>query len=432
MRRLLIALGLFSPLIAKLPPSDLSADKASYDQEILTLTGNVTVDHSLGQLKGERAILHKHKHTFAFSTIELQSNVSFFSLEHGSLFAETAFFDLEKRAATLSANGYPVLYKGPTYQLTAKTIDLTLDQGYAIDTLAAEGDVFIENLDGFSIDCNKATSHQNTLTAFGPPCHCKHNLDAIDADSLTYNRATSLLSFVRPKGILSSPLFPNDPTKQCRFVAETLLWNQIEEVLTLEKNIQIDDPTFGTLIGKDLLTLKQKRVFDQKNLESITATGETTLISKENERLTNYGTMTLDQETLLLTCTNPPNCQLKYEKETLLLFADKAEAEYTFQGTKIAPHTLRFDGNVRILSHDLSRPLRKGLADHLIHNPHTQETRLIADEGNAVLFWDEEKKYALSAPEILINHQEEDLVKGIGTVRFFFTEEEGKRIEEFF
>ena len=79
-----------------------------------------------------------------------------------------------------------------------------------------------------------------------------------------------------------------------------------------------------------------------------------------------------------------------------------------------------------------NKPLRKGIADHILHDPIAQETHLIADEGNHVLFWDEEKKLFLSAPEILIQHGEEDLVKGLGTVRFTFTEEEGKKIDELF
>ena len=63
-------------------------------------------------------------------------------------------------------------------------------------------------------------------------------------------------------------------------------------------------------------------------------------------------------------------------------------------------------------------------------NPIEQKTHLTGDEGKQVLFWDEEKKLSLSAPEILIEHGKGDLVKGVGTVRFTFTEEEGKKMNE--
>ena len=61
------------------------------------------------------------------------------------------------------------------------------------------------------------------------------------------------------------------------------------------------------------------------------------------------------------------------------------------------------------------------------------QTKLLADGDHTVLFWDEEKKLELSAPEILITQEEEEeVVKGIGTVRFTFTEEEGMRIDGLF
>ena len=100
---------------------------------------------------------------------------------------------------------------------------------------------------------------------------------------------------------------------------------------------------------------------------------------------------------------------------------------------ELRPRIVYLHGNVKIFSRDIERPLRKGLADHIIYDPLTKETRLLADEGNHVLFWDDEKKLTLSAPEILISIDsisKEESIKGIGTVRFTFSEEEGKRFEK--
>ena len=105
-----------------------------------------------------------------------------------------------------------------------------------------------------------------------------------------------------------------------------------------------------------------------------------------------------------------------------------ANAEMTkFAGCRIT-HRCKNDEPIWMRGHIKCSPVEEGRCA----GGRCCEYRPLYGSPDAVLFWDEEKKYALSAPEILINHQEEDLVKGIGTVRFFFTEEEGKRIEEFF
>ena len=51
-----------------------------------------------------------------------------------------------------------------------------------------------------------------------------------------------------------------------------------------------------------------------------------------------------------------------------------------------------------IFSHNPSRPLRKGIADHVIHHPQSMETHLLAEGDKPVLFWDEEKKTATQRP----------------------------------
>jgi|JI10StandDraft_1071094.scaffolds.fasta_scaffold02736_17 hypothetical protein len=201
------------------------------------------------------------------------------------------------------------------------------------------------------------------------------------------------------------------------------------DTLVLSGHVQLDHD-FGTLLGDNVFSLKQRKLFGKHTLQSIETEGKTILITHENASFTNYGTMKLDRDELFMTCDNPIGKQLKYEKDTLLLYADSARIEYALQGFEMKPHAIYLDGNVKILSHNLSYPLKKGLADHIFHNPIEQKTHLTGDEGKQVLFWDEEKKLSLSAPEILIEHGKEDLVKGVGTVRFTFTEEEGKKMNE--
>lgn len=436
MKNILLSLAFLSPLLAETPSSDISSDQAHYDGDALILKGHVQVKHDLGTLKADEAVLNKGKSALEFSTIELEDQVSIFFEEQGNLFSEKAFFDLQTLTGTISSKEYPMIYKGKDYDLFCKTMDLTLkeeEHRYALEHLTANQDVQIESRTGFTINCDRASYEEDELIASGKtPCTLTHEEDKVLARTVIFDIETSLLTLEDPKGSLSSPFFPDDPERNCNFSAKLLIWDHNLDLLTLKRSISIQDPAFGTLLGKDLFSLKQRKLFGKRALQTIETQGETTLITNENETLTNYGTMKLDRDELFITCDNPPGKRLKYEKEDLLLFADSARIEYAFQGLEMKPHTIYLDGNVQILSHDLSKPLRRGIADHILHDPIAQETHLIADEGNHVLFWDEEKKLSLSAPEILIQHGEEDLVKGLGTVRFTFTEEEGKKIDELF
>lgn len=436
MKNTLLLLAFLSPLLAEIPSSDISSDHAHYDGDALILKGHVQMEHDLGILKAEQAILNKGEPSLEFSTIELEDQVSIFFEEQGNLFSEKAFFDLQTLSGTISSKEYPVIYKGRDYNLFCKTMELTLKkekQRYRLENLTANQDVHIESQTGFRINCDRATYKGEELIATGEtPCVLTHEEDRVLAQTVHYDLESSLVTLEDPKGTLSSLFFPEDPERNCTFSSSLLIWDHHLDLLTLKRNISIQDPAFGTLLGKDLFSLKQRKLFGKRTLQSIETQGETTLITNEHETLTNYGTMKLNRDELFVTCDNPEGKRLKYEKEDLLLYADRARIEYAFQGLEMKPHAIYLDGNVQILSHDLSRPLRKGIADHIFHNPIADETHLIADEGNHVLFWDDEKKLSLSASEILIEHGEEDLVKGLGTVRFTFTEEEGKKIDELF
>ncbi|MCP5505582.1 MAG: hypothetical protein H7A38_01705 [Chlamydiales bacterium] len=434
MKQTILLLAFLSPLLAEIPASDLSSDHASYDGDTLILSGHVQVEHDLGTLKADKARLNKGDSPYHFSTIQLDDQVSIFFDTQGNLYAENAFIDMETLSGTFTSKDYPIIYKGTDYDLYCKKMTLSLeetDRHTSIKNITADGDVHIENHNGVTIDADHTSYSQNILMATGEsPCILKQEEDQVDAKTIYYDLDTTLLTLEDPKGRLSSLFFPDDPQRHCNFSSRLLVWDQKQDLLTLKRDISIEDPAFGKLEGDHLFSLKERKLFGKRTLQSIETEGKTTLTTHDNETLINYGTMRLDRDELVITCQNPPDQRLKYEKEDLLLFADSARIEYAFQGLEMKPHAIYLDGNVQILSHDLSRPLRKGIADHIFHDPVTKQTHLIADEGSHVLFWDEEKKLSLSAPEILIEHGEEDLVKGLGTVRFTFTEEEGKKIDE--
>lgn len=63
MKAAILLLASLTPLLAEIPAvemsSDLSSDRATYDGEILRLEGHVFLDHDLGQMEAENALLKK-------------------------------------------------------------------------------------------------------------------------------------------------------------------------------------------------------------------------------------------------------------------------------------------------------------------------------------------------------------------------------------
>lgn len=439
MKAAIIFIATLSPLIADLTTfemsSDLSSDQASYDGDLLKLEGNVFLDHDLGQMEAESALLKKGEPTLEFSSIHLKDNVSIFFDDQGKLFSDQAFLNFQTLKGTIVRGDYPVVFHGNDLELFSSAIDLTFikeDKNLELESLTAREDVHLDYLEDYHLDCDTALYQGRTLVATADhpksPCHLTHEEDVIDALKVSFDLDTQLITLNYPKGELSS-LYSD---RKCSFASNFLTWDLQEELLTMRGAIVIHDPSMGTLMGDHLFSLEQKTHLGKKVIQSIETEGKTILVDHTGQCLTSYGTLKLDRDDLLVSCISPGENQLIYENNEVRLLADSASLEYALQQMELRPHAITLHGNVKIYSRDASRPLRKGIADHIHYDPVTKETRLLADKGNRVLFWDDEKKLTLSAPEIMITtnpHSGEETIKGMGAVLFTFTEEEGKRFE---
>ncbi|MDJ0652452.1 MAG: hypothetical protein QNJ27_05555 [Simkaniaceae bacterium] len=441
MNHWLILLTTLSPLLADISPYELSynvsSDTAGYDGSNLVLRGNVTLDHDLGQMKARVAIINKEKSSLEPFSIHLENAVSILLESQKQLFSDEAFFDFQTMTGKVMGRECPIIFKDRELDLFCKTMDLSLNRkgkNVEISHLIAEQDVHIDYLRDFHIHCEKATYEKETLTATGKkPASLTHLGDWVHAKRIHLDLETNLLTLDSPEGELSSFFFPEDPKRKCQFASQLLTWNHQDHLLLLQKGVIIYDPLLGTLVGEDRFSLKQRETCGKWTVQTIKTTGKTVLSSNDGDSLTSYGTLKLERDALLITCESPPDQPLKYESKDHLLFANRARIEYSTQGFEPKPKTIYLDGNVQIFSHDLSRPLTKGLADHVIHHPQLMQTHLLADGDHTVLFWDEEKKLKLSAPEILITQEEgEEIVKGVGILRFTLTEEEKMRLDSLF
>ena len=462
MNAFIAALSVLSATLATLLPhemsSDLSSDVASYDGEVLRLEGNVTLDHELGQMEAYSATLQKSEGftNLPFSQILLEQEVFISFQNHGELFCDEAHLDFQNLKGTFSSLNYPVLYrdfieeKKIAFELFGHEIDLILEKNESIceiSSLLAKDSVHIDYGKDFHLDSERALYiKEGLLKAFTNEakknCHLKHLDDYVDADVITMNLNTHVLTMEEPNGVVSSFFFSDNPERKCHVIAKLLTWDEVNDILTLQNDITLEDAYMGKLIGKETVHITQKNRFGKKVIQTMEALGKTVLISPEGQKLTSFGSLKLDRDSLKLICVSPIidgitplDQQLIYEKEDLTIFADTASLEYSFKGLSLKPHVVNLEGHVRIFSREPSQPFRCGIADHIQYDPNTLEIHLFAAKGKHVLFWHQQQNLKLSAPEILITidpETKEEIINGIGNVRFDFNTEEDKQLETLF
>ena len=424
MNGLIALLTSLSATIANLPPhemtSDLSSDVATYDGEILTLEGSVILDHELGQMEAGMATLEKKEGTaeIPFSQIFLQNDVFISFQTQAELTCDTAHFDFQNLMGTFFSNDSPAVYRDnkKAFELFAHEFDLTLTK-------------------------EEGTCKVNTMRA-NQSCHLIHLDDHVDADRITMDLKTHTVTMENPDGIVSSFFFPEVPERKCHVTSNSLTWDQDQDTLSLEGNILLEDGHMGKLIGTKCVSLQQKMHLGKKVIQKMEAQGETTLTSHDGQKITSFGTLTLDRDNLELVAISPVvngvtpiEEQLIFEKDDLILYADTASLEYSLKDLALQPHLVYLHGHVRIFSKEPSERLKCGIADHVQYDPTTLEIRLYADKGKRAYFWHEKQNLKLSAPEILITlgpETKEETINGIGIVSFTFNQEEDEHLHNLF
>ncbi len=99
---LLIFLCIASPLLAY--ETIVESDEARYNGELITLTGHVAVENTMGRVIADLAILKKdpeHRTKIDFPWIELKRNVQLNLSEGGALKCETLFLDYTTMSAMI-------------------------------------------------------------------------------------------------------------------------------------------------------------------------------------------------------------------------------------------------------------------------------------------------------------------------------------------
>jgi lipopolysaccharide export system protein LptA len=437
-------------------PGLLSSASASYDGNALVLKGSVVLDHGLGKMEADEALLEKQEtgKEFPFSMIHLLKGVVLSLKDHGSLSCGKADLDFGLLEGIASGET-PVVYthlipqkKGePTsLKITGMTTLLRFSKdetgpkpGYLIREMEARDAVEISYGTFVTLHAGRALYDANkVVTAYpaqeGGSCRIVRQGDQIEADTAQLNAREARLSLLHPRGVMTTSILPRDGVHApLQFTAEKLLWDYQKQLLALKGDVLLVDPSLGTVSVDDELTLVQKgRAFT-----FLKTKGKTTITSQEGSTLLAFGSVQIDRdrkhallESPLLEGSVPEEYQISYRDGGLLVHADKAKIDYAIQEGSLVPALITLTGHIHLLNKE-GEETRLAIADRLTYSPGTRSLLLGADRGGHVIFMNEQENIRLAAQEIHITEDpttNKQIVKGIGHVQLTLSSDEEEQL----
>lgn len=469
---------------AEIPPlaSSLSSEEAHYDGSTLELKGHVVLDHEIGQMRAEEALLARQEtgSSFPFASIGLRKEVHLALKENAAVLCERADLDFTTLKGTLSArNGESVLYRdilsrkkgSEATSLELKSSKLQLDfskqeiEGektrYDVQSIFASENVLIDYAGEFQCMAHEALyrkqsvnqlksnrkEFQGVITAYPrdehSPCKLIHLGSEILADMIDLDLAHEKMTLLHPRGAIHT----HPGQEALHFQADYLYWDRLKQLLEFKGHITIDDPTFGHLATEETLWIAHQKVSNSFELKSLKTQGLATLTYRDSQgrshTLITPGPILLDQEALKGTIDAPARThlfseehkQLCYKTDTVTIYADKGSIDYAWDAKKLVPSLITLSGSVRLISLDTDGNKRLAASDRLSYAFDTQSLILSANPGKKVLFFDGTTGARLSAPEVHVTRDpitQQEEFKGIGAVQFTFTPDEESKLHRLF
>ena len=446
---------LVSALLAAAAPTidtgSVSSATANYDGNALVLKGEVVLDHGLGTMRAEQAVLQRQEAAgkeFPFAMIHLQNQVALTLKEGGELVCDIADLDFTGLQGALSST-QKVVYtdawkrkKGAStpFRLSSPKIDLVLGKLenptskalYDISEALAHDTVQIDYGEDFHMISDAAAYHKarGQIRAqpkdADHPCQLTHGGDLVLGLSALFDLAAARVDIEKPVGTLRFP-----QQEEIHFSATVLSWDMGKNLLSLRGNARVEQAPMGTIASEEIIQIQTQ---GKDELKAIKTQGKTTIVYQNEHKITAYGTLYLDRAKLRATIESPKTSgeQIVYEEGQLTALADQAVVEYS---ESWEPVSISLKGSVKIFSTDPNLPQRAGIADRVTYLPPTRTFILAANPGKKVLFFNEGENLRIGASEVHITEDaatRQQSVKGIGNVQLTFSAEEQAALEKIF
>lgn len=424
--------------------SSISSTKALYDGNILVLSGNVELDHSLGKMQSGAARLEKEEPDAPFSSIHLSKGVRIALKTSSEISCESADLDFKSLIGKLFPKSGERIYfshltKTP-FSLSSKTAEVEftkLAEDIKVAKIKATDNVHIQYGTDFVLSADHAVYSEEEAPCISAYSHCvlSHSEDRVESEKMEFFPQTSETMLHSPKGNLKHSIFSG--SHDIVFSCNHLTWQDLSHSLLLQGDVWIQDKELGDIRCDEEIELQQKQVDGKWILNTIVAKGKTQLnyqlAADFPHFLICYGTLRLDHERLVLTLEKSPDKPIEYYHDEMKMQADQAQMDYTQESGVIHPKELLLSGNVRLTTETDTETTRCAIADRFSYFPEEDKIVLSSTQGKNVLFWDSQKDLSISATEVhILRLPEGTNIKGVGNVRFAFSTLENSILKKLF
>ncbi|MCE5317432.1 MAG: hypothetical protein LLG04_08770, partial [Parachlamydia sp.] len=302
-------------------PVEFEAREGAYDGKSITMSGNVILEHAMGTLAANQAVLTgvSEGRKISIHHLDLYDQVKLNLSEGGELSCAEAHLNPQTsrgdfsgspaqpfvvymeqcRDASGSDKRFPVIVKSRTMALEFEQDAEFSSPKKGIHTIVANDQVTVDYNHDFIAAADRATFHRDDavqvksglsgiicLEANGEEGHChvtNRNGDLIHARQIFVDTLQRRLSFVHPKGALYT--FRTGFSKErIDFTSDTLNWEEKLGTLSLLGHVTISQKGLGKLTSDEQVTLYHTICNGRKQLSTIESQGHTILIHQEESR----------------------------------------------------------------------------------------------------------------------------------------------------
>ncbi|MCB1111433.1 MAG: hypothetical protein H7A37_01420 [Chlamydiales bacterium] len=378
--------------------SSMQSDHIAFQDNAATLSGSVHVEHPLGTLQAEKMTLQHQTRR-----ILMDGGVFIALKQGGEVRAKQADVDYEKKEAVFTGDVFftrPLNGRTITARTETATVAFASDNTVSLLTIPSTLSITIPEV----LQLHSASAAYNTMPV----------------SAATLKEVTGTIA--------------KDPEHPIAFKAATATWQG--NTLYLSGDMEFSNEEFGTLTSDGTALFAFDSGDGGLHLHGITLEKRTTYHYIDprtaGERyLVNEGIVYLDNTAHTLTISAPPGEQVYYRDHIGELYADIITVAYSAEDMR--PEAITIQDNITFLNRVGEEVFQYGLADKVVIDPKTQTVVMSAPARGRVLFVDNLNKIRMSAPALALRHDNGSTsVKGVGSVRFSFLEQELEQIKQHF
>lgn len=283
--------------------SNIHSQKISFDGDVVILSGDVSLEHSLGLLTAKTARLKKdpQANEFVFSRALLKEDVQILFNNNSRLSCDIARIDFNTLLGDLTSDGKQVCFEDEVishgekrpFSLRSQSINFKLMRkkptsslAFDIERLTAIGDVTILYDGKYRLFADRASYQPSSpfqelfktslpdgtlcLYQMNHPCHFESDSLQFTASSIIFDTQQNALRMLRVEGLFNTDGAPT------HFSCNRLHYQMNQERLILEDSIAVCIKHLGSLHADDYVEIHKKKQSSTCAISQLKTKGHTT------------------------------------------------------------------------------------------------------------------------------------------------------------